>query len=269
VLAVPAETVPRVRRAPPPFRQGVVAAIEPRTPHLVRVTLRGAELAEFESPAPAGGVRLLLPDAPGAELVIPVWNGNAFFHVDGRRPVIRTLTPLRHDGAAGELDLDVVLHGEGPLSTWAATASPGDPAAVSGPSRGYTIDPTAPRFVLAGDESAIPAIGQLVAAIPDAVPTTVIIEVAHPDARVALPERAEIEQRWVGRAADAVPGDALVAAVMETELELEARVWAAGEAAAMQRIRRHLFETLGISRRHATVRGYWKHGRSSTDDDEL
>ena len=40
------------------------------------------------------------------------------------------------------------------------------------------------------------------------------------------------------------------------------RVWAAGEAAAVQRIRRHLFEQRGLTRTQAVVRGYWKHGRA-------
>jgi len=266
---MPADTIQRVRREPPAFRKGVVTGTERRTPHLVRVTLRGPELAGFEPPLPAGGVRLLIPDAPGAELVMPVWNGNAFFHVDGQRPMIRTVTPLRHDAAAGELDLDVVLHGDGPLSAWAATASVGEPAAVSGPSRGYTIDPAATGFVLAGDESAIPAIGQLLAALPGKVRAIVVIEVTQPDARVELPDRPTVDARWVERDEGAIPGDALVPAVTETEIEPGARIWVAGEAAAMQRIRRHLFETLGISRRQATVRGYWKYGRSSTDDEEL
>ena len=133
VLAMSAQSTPRMRREPPAFRQLTVAGTARRTPHLVRVTLRGADLGSFEPPDPAGSVRLLIPDELGAELVIPVWNGNAFFHRDGRRPVIRTLTPLRHDAAAGELDVDVVLHGAAPLSEWAVAAQPGDPAAVSGP----------------------------------------------------------------------------------------------------------------------------------------
>jgi NADPH-dependent ferric siderophore reductase len=44
-------------------------------------------------------------------------------------------------------------------------------------------------------------------------------------------------------------------------------VWVAGEAAAMQRIRRHLFEDRGLSRAQASVRGYWKHGRGGDADD--
>jgi NADPH-dependent ferric siderophore reductase len=44
-------------------------------------------------------------------------------------------------------------------------------------------------------------------------------------------------------------------------------LWVAGEAAAMQRIRRHLFENRGLPRAHTWVRGYWKHGRSGDPDD--
>jgi NADPH-dependent ferric siderophore reductase len=232
------------------------------------VTLTGAALARFEPPLPAGSVRLLLPDAPGEPLVIPVWNGNAFFNVDGRRPLIRTLTPLRHDADAGELDIDVVLHGEGPLSQWAEGTEAGAPAAVSGPGRGYAVDDDVATFVLAGDESAIPAIGQLVEALPPAAHAIVIVEVAHTDARVDLGDRSGVDERWVVRPGDSPPGAALVPALTAVAITPATRVWAAGEAAAMQQIRRHLFSDLGISRSVATVRGYWKHGRAGGDEEE-
>ena len=48
----------------------------------------------------------------------------------------------------------------------------------------------------------------------------------------------------------------------------DTRVWAAGEAAAMQRIRRHLFEARDVPRPRTTIRGYWKFGRAGTDDDD-
>jgi NADPH-dependent ferric siderophore reductase len=252
----------RVRREPPAFLEAVVARTEQRTPYLMRVTLSGPALARFEPPLPAGSVRLLLPDAPGVPLVIPVWNGNAFFHVDGTRPVVRTLTPLRHDAEAGELDIDVVVHGGGPLSNWAERGERGSPVAVSGPGRGYSVDGDAPLYVLAGDESAIPAIGQLAEVLPSTTEAIVIVEIAHADARTNLDERSGHDVRWVVRPAGSLPGAALVPAVMAVPMTRETRVWAAGEAAAVQRIRRHLFDDVGISRSVATVRGYWKHGRA-------
>ncbi len=64
------------------------------------------------------------------------------------------------------------------------------------------------------------------------------------------------------------PGAVLVPAVTALDLAPDVRVWAAGEAAAMQRIRRHLFEDRGLTRRQAVVRGYWKHGRAGDAGEE-
>jgi NADPH-dependent ferric siderophore reductase len=57
-----------------------------------------------------------------------------------------------------------------------------------------------------------------------------------------------------------------MAAVRGAELTPGARVWAAGNAAAMQQIRRHLFDDRGWQRSHATVRGYWKAERALPSD---
>ena len=138
--------------------------------------------------------------------------------------------------------------------------------AVSGPGRGYTIDRDAPAFLLAGDESAIPAVGQLLDALPRATPVRVAIEVAATGARVALPEHPRAEVTWHDLAPGAPPGTALVDAVVDADLAAGERVWAAGEAAAMQRIRRHLFDERAFPRAQTTIRGYWKYGRAGGDD---
>lgn len=234
---------------------------------LVRVTLAGPDLVGFEVDEPAASVRLLLPSAGRSDLVLPEWNGNEFLLPDGERPAIRTLTPRRADPEAGELDVDVVVHGGGVASPWAEAAQPGDPAAVSGPGRGYAIDESAPGFLLGGDETAIPAISQLLEALPADRPVQVHIEVASPDARLPLPDHPRGTVEWHDLPAGAAPGDALVAAIRAADLPPGGRVWAAGEAAAMQRIRRHLFDERGVPRRETTVRGYWKQGRGGDAED--
>jgi NADPH-dependent ferric siderophore reductase len=216
---------------------------------------------------PAASVRVLLPSPHEGDLVMPAWTGNAFFRPDGRRPVIRTLTPRHLDPEKLQLDVDVVLHPGGAASEWAQAADPGDPSAVSGPARGYSVDPDAPSFFLAGDETAIPAISQLLERLPASKPVDVEIEVASPDARMALPERSGAAVNWLDLPAGAPPGAALVAALDEVELGPQTRVWVAGEAAAAQRIRRLLFEERGLPRSQATVRGYWKHGRPGSAED--
>ena len=245
-----------------------VASVDRVTPRLVRVAFAGAELEGFSVEQPGASVRLLLPSPGTSELVVPAWNGNEFLLADGQRPVIRTFTPLRADPDARELDLEVVIHGHGVASAWADVAERGMPAAISGPGRGYVIDANASDFLLAGDETAIPAIGQLLGELPPSTPTYAHIEVAHSDGRAPLPDHQSASVTWHDLPPDAPPGDALVAAVQGAAVGGDTRVWVAGEAAAVQRVRRYLFQERGFPRAHATVRGYWKHGRAGDADDD-
>ena len=255
----------RIRREPPPFRRGIVVSNERITPRLTRLRISGPELATLKIDEPAASVRLLVPAPGDDDLVVPSWDGNEFLRPDGSRPIIRTLTPR---GLADDtLTLEIVLHEGGALSDWATSVEGGEHAAISGTGRGYTIDPDAAGFLLAGDESAIPAISQLLEWIGPEIDVDAIIEIADPEGRAPLPSHARATVSWVELPAGAPPGEALVEAVETLDVPDGWRVWAAGEAAAMFRIRKHLFDTLGLERRHATVRGYWKHGRSGPGSD--
>lgn len=238
----------RVRREPPRLRRAEVRRRTVLTPRMTQVVVGGPELIGLDPGLPGASVRLLLPSPGSDELVLPTWDGNEFLLPDGSRPILRTLTPRRVEG--DELTVEVVLHGHGPLSTWATTAVAGRPVAVSGTGRGYEIDAAAPAFLLAGDESALPAISQLLDALPSPARVDVLVEVGDPAARLDLPDHPRAAVRWIdGSLADAVRA---------APLSPGTKVWAAGEAATMQRIRKHLFEERAIPRADAVVRGYWK-----------
>ena len=258
----------RVRREPPKFRRVAVAGVTPLTPRLVRVTVGGPDLDGLVLDQPAASVRLLLPSGGGKELVMPTWQGNEFLLPDGSRPTIRTLTPLRLDSTIQELDLEIVVHEGGAASAWAQAAQPGDKAAISGPGRGYPVDAEATGFLLGGDESAIPAISQLLEVLPAERPVHVIVEVADPAARLEFPKHPAATVDWYDLPASAPPGDTLVAAVTAADPAPGTRIWAAGEAAAMQRIRRHLLDERNLPRSETWIRGYWKTGRTGDSDDE-
>lgn len=261
---MPAERTP-IRRQPPPFRSAVVTACERVTPRLTRIRVTGSEFAALTLDEPAASVRLLIPTPGDDQLIVPDWNGNEFLRPDGSRPIIRTLTPRHLDGDT--LTLEIVLHADGAMSDWAGSVTGGEDVAVSGMGRGYAIDETAHGFLLAGDESAMPAIAQLLEWIPPDAEVRAIIEIGAPEGRARLPSHRRATVEWVELPEGASPGDSLVAAVGATDIPDAWRVWAAGEAASMFQIRKHLFDTVGLERRHATVRGYWKHGRSGPGSD--
>ncbi len=243
----------RTRREPPPFRRLTVRGTESISPRMTRVILGGDELEGFSIDRPAASVRLLLSSA--GELEIPLWNGNEFLLRDGTRPIIRTFTPRRFDAEARELHLDVVLHGSGPASTWAETTQPGDNVAVSGPGQGYHIDPDATAFLLAGDETAIPAICQLLEHLPS-LPISVHLSVSHMEATVDL--HRDVDVTWHLASGGAFFAESAYEAIRTTDLPPGMRIWAAGEAAAIQRIRNHLFKEIDFPRAQTSVRGYWK-----------
>lgn len=246
----------RQRREPPAFRTLTVLRTETVSPHMQRVVVGGPELEGFILDGPAASVRVLLPT--DGELVIPTWAGNEFLHTDGSRAIIRTLTPRRVDAQLRELHVDVVLHEKGVASSWASSARSGSPVAVSGPGRAYSIDHEANAFVLVGDETAIPAICQLLEHLPT-VPISVHIAVRYDDAIVDL--HRDVATTW-HVSSDSLPADdQLFEAITSMDLMSGMRLWGAGEAATMQRIRKHLSNERSFPRSHTTIRGYWKRDR--------
>jgi NADPH-dependent ferric siderophore reductase len=58
-----------------------------------------------------------------------------------KRPVVRTITVRRADPAAHEVTVDIAVHGEhGTAGPWAASAKPGQPMYLMGPSGAYAPD---------------------------------------------------------------------------------------------------------------------------------
>ncbi len=251
------------RREPPPFRRARVRNVDRLSPRMRRIVLGGPELEGMEINEPAASVRLLLPPRGEETIVMPEWKGNQFELPNGERAPIRTFTPRYFDTDQFELTLDIVVHEGGAASDWAVSAEEGDEVAVSGPGRGYQVDTGASGYLLAGDETALPAISQLLEVLPREAPVSVHVEIADPSARLDLPPHPEAEVTWHELPPGLDDGDALVAAVEVIE-EVPDVVWVAGEAASVQRIRKHLFDARGIPRSAATVRGYWKKGRSAT-----
>jgi NADPH-dependent ferric siderophore reductase len=247
-----------------------VVAVEHRSPRLVRVVVSGPGLASWPEIQPGASLRLLLPRTGSTVIELPAWTGNEYLYEDGTRPPIRTLTPLPVAAAESRsrpaLAMEVVRHGSGPLSEWADTVEVGHTVAVSGPGRGYMPDSATTSFLVAGDESALPAITTLLPVLPDGADVAVLVEIADPAARLAWSGRPAEVTTWLDLPQGAPPGDRLVAAVVAAELDATGRVWAAGEAAAMQRIRRDLFDRRGLPRSQAVIRGYWKHGRGGDLD---
>lgn len=252
----------RLRREPPPLRPVVVVERVELSPRLLRLTLAGDGVRELKVDEPAASVRLLVPNPGTDELVIPEWDGNEFLLPDGTRPALRTFTPLRVDNVDGTLDLEIVRHPGGAVSEWAEHVEPGALAAISGPGTGYSYPDRARHLIVLADETALPAALQLASMAPASLTSTIHVEIVRGDAVIDVDLRDGDSIEWHVTEPDVTPGARLVDVVRSLEEVPDGTdVWAAGEASAMHAIRTHLFDTLGVERKRATVRGYWKPAR--------
>ena len=243
---------------------GRVERVERLTPHMIRVVLGGEGLAAFQTNGSTDSyVKLLFPppaphdpepydlEAVRAALPREEW------------PVTRTYTVRAWDPAAQELTLDFVHHGDtGLAGVWAASARPGDRLRFLGPGGAYAPDPKADWHLLAGDESALPAIAAALEELPPGAEAHVFIEVENAAEEQELAIGENVHVSWLHRDGAAV-GSALVPAVRALEFpEGNVRAFVHGEAGFVRDLRRLLRVELGLSKGQLSISGYWRLGRN-------
>jgi len=266
------QPAPRPPRRPRVLRTLEVRSITQVTPRVTRITLTGPQLAGFASRAPAEHIKMFFP-RPGeteAPQTAPSPDG-PIFPADLPRPLSRTYTPRQFRPESLELDVDVVRHGDGPGSAWAARAKPGDTIVVAGPGGGYRRPPEVSRLLIAGDETSLPAIGTVLASLPAGARADVLVEVHDRDEEQPLDSPADVTFTWLHQdtsgANGTTPGGLLEDAIRTATLPNgDGQVWIACEAQAMRRIRAHLLHERGLAPASLYTRGYWQAGEANHPD---
>jgi NADPH-dependent ferric siderophore reductase len=246
------------------------------TSHMVRVVLGGSGFDTFTpSEFTDSYVKLVVvaDDVDVAGLLRPLTLDSFADLPAAKQPVVRTLTVRRADPAAREITIDVVVHGEhGAAGQWAATAEPGQPVYLMGPSGAYAPDPAADWHLLAGDESALPAISVALEALPANAIGHVFIETAEPGDEIPLtaPDGVQVDWIYRGGRADLVGEDRagdhapLIEAVKSAPwLPGQVQVFIHGEAqAVMHNLRPYIRKDREVAAKWASISGYWRRGRT-------
>ncbi|MEV4941697.1 siderophore-interacting protein [Streptomyces zaomyceticus] len=182
---------------------------------------------------------------------------------EATRPWMRSYTLRTHDPAAGTVDIDFFLHGdggdpdgEGPATRWARSARPGDAVGMFGPSAVFAtpVDPGSGDWTLLyADTCALPALATVVAALPPGQRAVAYVHV--PDAAEAEPLSTvgDVTVRPLYgdiSAVDASRADPLPDGRPYVRL--------AGEASVVRALRRPLVEERGVDRRAVHFTGYWR-----------
>ena len=198
-----------------------VARVRRLSPSFVRITFTGPDLHAFGTDGLDQRIKVVLPTAAGRAPVAADFDGDSWYQAwrelpDDERCPLRTYTvrAVRPDAGLGEVDIDFVLHGDGdgendgPASRWVAAAQVGAECVLIGPNARYEGPPSgiewappagATSLVLAGDETAAPAITSILESLAPGTRAHAFIEVPHEgDALpVALPDGVRLT--WLPR----------------------------------------------------------------------
>jgi len=209
-----------------------VSAVRQLSPSFRRITFGGYSLRDFGVHGDTLDLRikLLIPSsaADGSPLPLPaVQTTQAGWYRDwlAMDPEVRgsmrtyTVRDARLDAVYPELDVDFVRHFDthgngGPAANWALNAKPGDAITIIGPNNraahcvtagtysGIEWRPgLAQRILLAGDETAVPAISAILEALPPYMSGHAFLEVPQAGDFLDLSSPADIEITWLARGA--------------------------------------------------------------------
>ncbi|WP_341521079.1 siderophore-interacting protein [Pseudomonas sp. G.S.17] len=222
------------------------------TPKMRRITLHGPELTGFISLGTDDHVKLIFPRTPQEQQAMETMKLGA--PDDGPRPAMRDYTPRRYDAESGELDIDFVLHGEGPAATWAAQAEPGQFLYIGGPRGSMIVPDMFDSYLLIGDETALPAIARRLEGLPANRCALVVVEVADMGEQQVFQSQAQVDVIWIVRGEQD-----LVDVTRRLEMpEGQLYTWVATEAALSRRIRRVLLGEFGLDEALVKCSGYWR-----------
>ncbi|PPG90601.1 hypothetical protein C5C00_04425 [Rathayibacter rathayi] len=307
---MPPTTAAPARPAYRPYL-ATVAAVTRIAPHFIRVTFTGTDVDCVGRTGPDQRIKLVVPtdasDAPAFLASVsnpdgldPDWYGRWRSLPDALRNPLRTYTIRAVRPELAEVDVDFAAHGDaGPASAWVESARAGDQIVIIAPDSrselpggGAEFHPgAATSLLLAGDETAVPAIAAILESLDDDATGAAFLEVPTALDRLPLHHPASMHVTWIIRTEAQAPGAALGDAVRAwatrfltahhrgidvSDIDIDHEIlwevpeessdpglyaWIAGEAGAVKLIRRCLVTELGVDRKRVAFMGYWRLGR--------
>jgi len=260
-----------------------VARVRRLSPTFIRITFTGDDLGDFGAQCLDQRIKVVLPvaDMPMCDLLGvdggADWYGTWRALPEAQRNPLRTYTARAVRPVEREVDVDFVCHGDtGPASRWALAAQPGDALLLIGPnarcddSRSVGIEwrPGGARaLLLAGDETAVPAICGILESLDETATGHVFLEVPDPEDVLPVRVPAGVTVTWLPRHGrehgqrldEALRHWAAGHTALHGTFGLYA--WIAGEAAAVKGLRRFLVREAGLDRSQVSFMGYWRAGR--------
>ncbi|SDD18962.1 siderophore-interacting protein [Glycomyces harbinensis] len=282
-----------------------VKALQRLSPSFVRVTFAGESLAHFADNGADQRFKLIFPASACGFDKMPSgerWYSELRALPEDEQCAVRTYTVRAVRPETAEVDVDMVVHEAhdeaecGPALRWLQDAAVGDPLLLLGPDARWEgphggVDFHAPdgaEILIAGDETALPAIAAILEDLPITARGKAFIEVPEAADALALDAPADVEVVYLPRGG-APWGGLLVPAVTEAARAMDfaakggqfeeiddemiweapqevaatdAYVWIAAETGVVKTLRFTIRKELGLPKESGAFMGYWRNGKA-------
>lgn len=241
-----------------------VEAVTDVAAHVRRITFSAAEFRSYVTNGADEYFGLLIPR--DGRLVMPdphEVNLRRAVHrmPEDDRPELRWYTLRAVRPEQGEVDVDIVLHGDaGPGSAWATRVAIGEHVGF----RQHTalhLPPATGHQLLIADETGAPALAAILESLDNPAAATVLVEV--PDLGYLSPLPDGIEAIVVQRG-DRQPGEAALERLTGLDLPALSYAWICGEHTLATGVRRHLVKERDVNRRSVMFSSFWTLGEART-----
>lgn len=230
-----------------------VKCAERLSPHYIRITLTGDDVAQFARTTVGTNNKIFLPDAEGS------------IHFDATKSVRRTYTHRGMDLEKKEMYIDFVAHGDdGPASAWALRAKKGDRIGVAMKDKADPLYPLVDWYLLVGDATALPVLSVILETLPANAKGKAFIEVNGPEDKISIQTAADVEINWLY---NSTPGEQspLVPAVKSVKLPTQDASrfgYLAAEFSTVKELRHYLRKENSWEKEELYAYSFWKHGKS-------
>ncbi|EAQ04345.1 Siderophore-interacting protein [Pseudooceanicola batsensis HTCC2597] len=241
-------------RTPLNFCTATVRGVRRVAPRFLRVEM---DCADTKRLAEGRGMHFSLLLPPGGRA--PVWprldgNGRTVLPEGADRLHRAVYTFVDLDPQRGRFTFDVFEHAGGRATTWARTAAPGELVGISGPGSGDF--PAGAEILMAGDETALPAIRRILATSEPHRRGRVLMEVGTEEDICPMPRPAGIDLTWLVRERGEALWDRLATALPPEGGDRH--VWIAAEKELVRKAKARFRDALGIGAKEGYFAYYWE-----------
>ncbi|MEL7453332.1 MAG: siderophore-interacting protein, partial [Pseudomonadota bacterium] len=175
---------------------------------------------------------------------------------------MRTYTVRAARPAIGEIDVDIVTHGDlGYVGPWAQRALEGDVIVVSRCGTPKLITGGINRIIAAADMTGFPALAAGLETLEEKIDVEAFVEIATPGDRQPFETVEGVKINWIVKPDCHAPGTEIIEAIKNLPPpDEQTSVFVAGEFSTVGQLRQYFKTELGVDKSRSYISSYWKAG---------